>query len=348
MPGIPSPGVNVLIAGAGGFIGSHLARRLLDEGHAVHGADIKVLGNWHQMHVDYAHVEKADLREPDECRRIVEAAEPDEVYMLAADMGGIGFIESHKVACMLSVLISTNMVRAVAERAPASRYFYSSSACVYPDYLQTATLNLGLSEDEVYPAAPEDGYGWEKLFGERMCRHYAEEFGLATRVARYHNIYGPHGDWHGGREKAPAAICRKVAECVVEGYPTIDIWGDGEQTRSFTFIDDCLEGTVRLTRSDVAEPLNVGSSEMVTINELVSMVEKIAGVNLRRTYSPNKPKGVRGRNSDNTLIEQSLGWSPSISLADGLEQTYRWIFDEVKNGSDRTRACDLRPAGDRG
>ena len=252
----------------------------------------------------------------------------DAVYNLAADMGGMGFIENNKALCMLSVLINTHLLVAARE-AGVSRYFYASSACVYNAAKQAVPDAPGLAEADAYPAMPEDGYGWEKLFSERMCRHFHEDFGMETRVARYHNVYGPDGTYDGGREKAPAAICRKVIRAKLSGDHRILIWGDGSQTRSFTYIDDCLEGTRRLMDSDVPEPLNVGSSEMVTINQLVDVVEGIADITLHREYDPSAPRGVAGRNSDNTLIKERLRWEPSTPLAVGLEATYRWIFDQM-------------------
>jgi nucleoside-diphosphate-sugar epimerase len=244
-------------------------------------------------------------------------------------MGGMGFIENNKALCMLSVLINTHLLVAARDNH-VDRFFFSSSACVYPDYLQGDTHIEGLKESKTYPAMPEDGYGWEKLFSERMCRHFTEDFGLQTRIARYHNVYGPFGTWDGGREKAPAAISRKVALAVLNGQKEIEIWGDGEQTRSFTYIDDCLVGTEMLMRSDFVEPLNIGSDEMVSINQLVDIVEEIAGVTLKRVYNLDAPKGVRGRNSDNTLIKKVLGWAPSITLRAGMEKTYSWIYDQAK------------------
>jgi GDP-D-mannose 3',5'-epimerase len=250
-------------------------------------------------------------------------------------MGGMGFIETHKAECMLSVLINTNLLVA-AKQYGAKRYFYASSACVYNADKQRDADVTALKEEDAYPAMPEDGYGWEKLFSERMCRHFREDFGLVTRVARYHNVYGPHGTWDGGREKAPAAICRKVIEAKTSGRHEIEIWGDGEQTRSFMYIDDCLYGTRTLLASDIIEPINIGSSELVTINRLVDIVEAIAGIKLKRRYNLDAPKGVRGRNSDNTLIQTLMGWEPSIRLEDGLDKTYRWIFDQMKAGQTAT------------
>jgi GDP-D-mannose 3', 5'-epimerase len=317
---------SVVVTGAGGFIGGHLVRRLRDEGvGGIRAVDAKPLDEWHQVFPDVENVQ-ANLELLDDCRRAVEGA--DTVFNLAADMGGMGFIENNKALCMLSVLVSTHILVA-ARDAGAERLFYASSACVYAAEKQSTPEVEPLREADAYPAMPEDGYGWEKLFSERMARHFQEDFGIETRVARYHNVYGPNGTWDGGREKAPAAICRKVAAAKLSGDKRIEIWGDGEQTRSFTYIDDCLEGTLRLTASDVRDPLNVGSDQLVTINELVDIVERVAGVTLKREYDLDAPQGVRGRNSDNTLIAQRLGWAPSISLEDGLAATYAWVHDQV-------------------
>ncbi len=247
-------------------------------------------------------------------------------------MGGMGFIENNRALCMLSVLISTQMLIA-AQHAGVSRLFFSSSACVYRADKQSSAQVVPLKEEDAYPAMPEDGYGWEKLFSERMCRHFREDFGLATRVARYHNVYGPLGTWRGGREKAPAAICRKVIEATASARDAIEIWGDGQQTRSFMYIDDCVRGTQMVLNSDVLEPMNLGSSELVTINDLVDIVEEIAGVRLRRLYNLSAPRGVNGRNSDNTMIRQRLGWEPSTKLRDGMERTYAWIYDQFRAGT---------------
>jgi nucleoside-diphosphate-sugar epimerase len=257
------------------------------------------------------------------------------VYNLAADMGGMGFIEANKAACMISVLINTHMLMA-ARQAGAGAYFFSSSACVYPIDKQVATDAMPLREADAYPAMPEDGYGWEKLFSERMCRHFREDFGLPTHIVRFHNVYGPFGTFAGGREKAPAAICRKVIEAKLSGRHELEIWGDGEQTRSFMYIDDCLEGTRRIMAAGIADPINLGSSESVSINRLVDLAEQIAGIRLRRRYDPSAPKGVRGRNSDNTMIRRLLDWEPSVRLADGLERTYRWIYDRMTNPTARS------------
>lgn len=290
--------------------------------------DVKPHYYWHQGYGEAAdHWPFADLNDPDHCRRVCKGA--DEVYMLAADMGGIGFIEGHKAECMLSVIPSTNMLIA-ARDAGVQRYFYSSSACVYPGYLQKNPQVVALRESDAYPADAEDGYGWEKLFTERMCRHFREDYGLETRVARYHNVYGPYGTYDGGREKAPAAICRKVAQAILSDRYEIEIWGDGSQARSYMYVDDCVEGTLRIMESDYHDPLNLGSSELVSVDQLVDVVEEIAGfLELERKYVLDAPKGVAGRNSDNTLIQETLGWQPSISLREGLEKTFAWIWNEM-------------------
>ncbi len=323
--------MRVLVTGAGGFIGGHLVGRLIGQGHDVRSVDIKPLPEWYQLH-DGAENVVADLRTPDAADYAVD--ECDDVYNLACDMGGMGFIGSNKAACMLSVLISTHVLEA-ARSAGVGRYFYSSSACVYNADKQTSENVTPLKERDAYPAMPEDGYGWEKLFSERMCRHFSEDFGLYTRVARIHNAYGPHGTWDGGREKAPAAICRKVISAKLNGDARIEIWGDGTQTRSFMYIDDCIEGIVRIMDGDVQEPINLGSTELVSIDQLVDAVEDIAGVELERHYKLDAPTGVNGRNSDNTLIEQALGWSPSIKLSQGMEKTYEWIYSEYVSDGGR-------------
>jgi len=315
----------IVIAGAGGFIGGPLVDYLRQQGqYRVRAVDIKPLSEWYQVFDDAENV-VADLKLREECERVCAGA--DKVYQLAADMGGMGFIEHHKGLCMLSVLTNTHMLLAAVD-ARVSRFFYSSSACVYAADKQLSPDVVPLKESDAYPAMAEDGYGWEKLFSERMCRHFREDFGLATRVARYHNVYGPHGTWEGGREKAPAAICRKVIHAKHRREPTIEIWGDGSQTRSFMYIDDCIRGTLAIANSEILDPINLGSSELVTVNELVDIVEEIAGIELRRSYNLNAPKGVNGRNSDNAMIQRELGWEPSIRLREGMEQTYRWIHDE--------------------
>ncbi len=323
--GQPEPGTSILVAGGGGFIGGYLAADLLERGYRVRSADVKPLDEWYQVHPGAENV-VLDLREIDACRKAVAGVE--QVFNLAADMGGMGFIELNKAACMLTVLINTHLLMAARDEG-VGRYFYASSACVYNGDKQSIAEVSPLREADAYPAMPEDGYGWEKLFSERMCRHFEEDFGIRSRVARYHNVYGPNGTWRGGREKAPAAICRKVATAKISGDPQIEIWGDGEQTRSFTFIDDCVYGTERLAWSEVTQPLNVGSSELVSINRLVDIVEDIAGVQLQRNYLLDAPKGVRGRNSDNTLIRELFDWEPSTTLRAGLEETYRWVYDQI-------------------
>jgi nucleoside-diphosphate-sugar epimerase len=315
----------ILVAGAGGFIGGHLVADLRSQGYAnIRAVDIKPVDNWYQVFDDVDNV-VTNLQHLDSCRSVCEGV--TEVYNLAADMGGMGFIENNKALCMLSVLINTHLCMA-AQEAGANRYFFASSACVYNADKQKCEDVVPLQEDDAYPAMPEDGYGWEKLFSERMCRHFREDFGVETRVARFHNVYGPYGTWDGGREKAPAAICRKVIHAKFTGQHEIEIWGDGKQTRSFMYIDDCLKGIDMIAHSEIKEPINLGSSEIVTINGLVDIVEDIAGVTLKRQYNLKAPKGVNGRNSDNTLIQQYLGWEPSITLRDGLERTYAWIYDQ--------------------
>ena len=318
--------VDVLVAGGGGFIGGHLVGHLLQEGLSVRSVDVKPLEDWHQVHRD-AENAVADLSLLANALEHTQGAR--QVYMLAADMGGMGFIENNKAACMLSVLTSTHMLQA-AQQHGVERYFYSSSACVYAAGKQTDADVTALKEEDAYPAMPEDGYGWEKLFTERMCRHFEEDFGLTTRVARFHNVYGPHGTWDGGREKAPAAVCRKVATASITGNHVIDIWGDGHQTRSFMYIEDCVRGSQMILEGDSNVPVNLGSSELVSINQLVDIVEDIAGITCERRYQLDAPQGVRGRNSDNTLIKQIYGWEPSITLKEGLAETYRWVHDEVK------------------
>jgi len=315
----------VLVAGAGGFIGGHLVRELREDGvDAIRAVDIKPLSEWYQEFDDVENV-VADLKDLSNCTAAVAGV--DDVYNLAADMGGMGFIENNKALCMLSVLINTHLLLA-GHRASVSRFFFSSSACVYAADKQVDANVIPLKEEDAYPAMPEDGYGWEKLFSERMCWHFHEDFGMYTRVARFHNVYGPHGTWDGGREKAPAAICRKVLQAIDSGSGTIEIWSDGTPTRSFMYIDDCVEGILKIMDSDIKEPINLGSDELVTIDELVSIVEGIAGVQLERQYDPDAPRGVNGRNSDNTMILERLGWEPGIRLREGMERTYRWIEAE--------------------
>ncbi len=319
-------GKRILVAGGGGFIGGHIVKRLQDLGAAhVRSVDKKPFEEWYQHH---AGAEDLVLDLEDRAAADQATAGMDIVINLAADMGGMGFIENNKALCMLSVLINTNLLLAAKDH-DVQRFFFSSSACVYAAEHQRDPSVTALKEADAYPAEPEDGYGWEKLFSERMCRHFREDFGLETRVARYHNVYGPEGTWEGGREKAPAAISRKVAQAKLTGDHKIEVWGDGEQTRSFMYIDDCVEGTLRLTAGDIVEPINIGSSELVSINGLVDIVESIAGITVDRQHDLTAPQGVRGRNSDNTLILELMGWEPSISLKDGLTQTYNWVEQQV-------------------
>ncbi len=317
----------ILVAGAGGFIGGHLVARLRERGDCeIRAVDIKPFDQWHQYFDDVESL-CLDLRERPCCEKVVVGV--DEIYNLAADMGGIGFIEGNKFACMVNVLINTNLLL-TANEVGVERFFFSSSACVYRGDLQNSDqTNFALKESDAYPADPEDGYGWEKLFSERMCRHAMEDCGLITRVARFHNSYGSHGTWSGGREKAPAAICRKVAFASISGNHSIEIWGDGTQKRSFMYIDDNIEGMLRIMYSDISEPINLGSAEMVTINEMVSIAEDIAGIKLSRRYRADAPIGVAGRSSDNSMILERLNWEPSTSLYDGLAKTYEWIYDQV-------------------
>jgi GDP-D-mannose 3', 5'-epimerase len=316
----------ILIAGGGGFIGGWLVRSLHNQGFTnVRVVDIKPLDRWYQTFADYDN-QVMDLQDANACKAAVQGMKY--IYNMAADMGGMGFIELHKAECMLSVLINTNLLQA-AKAEGTERFFYASSACVYAADKQETPDVPALKESDAYPAMPEDGYGWEKLFSERMVRHFQEDYGIQGRIARYHNVYGPEGTWQGGREKAPAALARKVALAAIHDNPVIDIWGDGEQTRSFTYISDAIYGSELLFASDFDQPINIGSEEMVTLNQVVDSLEQIAGIKLTRKYDHTAPQGVRGRNSDNTLIRQELGWAPSVSLLSGLEQTYRWVYDQV-------------------
>ena len=323
----------IVVTGAGGFIGGNLVASLRQQGHTrIRAVDVKPLDQWYQRFSDVENL-SLDLNGKENCETSAKGA--SEIYNLAANMGGMGFIEKNKALCMLSVLINTHMLMA-AKKYGVERYFYSSSACVYNGDLQHTSDDgdkfaaPALKEEDAYPALAEDGYGWEKLFSERMCRHYMEDFGLYVRVARFHNVYGPWGTWFGGREKAPAAICRKVIEAKLSGKHEIEIWGNGHQTRSFMYIDDCVKGVELILNSNILEPINLGSSEAVSINQLVDIVEGIAGIKLDRRYDLNAPKGVNGRNSDNTLIQKYLGWEPGISLRAGLEKTYAWIHDQYQ------------------
>ncbi len=320
------PSDTIVVAGGGGFIGGHVVGDLIARGHTdVRSVDCKPTEDWFQLHGD-AENEVADLSLADAARHATRGA--DVVVNLAADMGGMGFIENNKARCMLSSLTSTHLLMAALDEGVRT-FFYASSACVYAAGKQDSPDVTALREEDAYPAMPEDGYGWEKLFSERMARHFHEDFGLETRIARFHNVYGPYGTFEGGREKAPAAICRKVAIASLTGGSTIDVWGDGQQTRSFMYVDDCVEGMRRIIGSDLRQPVNLGSDELVTINGLVDIVSDIAGVRLERVHDLSAPQGVRGRNSDNTMIQRELGWAPSISLRDGLERTYKWVRDQI-------------------
>jgi nucleoside-diphosphate-sugar epimerase len=315
----------ILVAGGGGFIGGHLVADLLRRGFTnIRAVDIKPMDDWYQVFNGVENV-VADLKQQEACIQACRGA--SEVYNLAADMGGMGFIENNKALCMLSVLINTHLLMA-ANDAGVERFFYASSACVYNADKQRSADVTPLAEEDAYPAMAEDGYGWEKLFSERMCRHFREDYGLTTRVARFHNVYGPHGTWDGGREKAPAAICRKVLHARQTGEHEIEIWGDGNQTRSFMYIDDCLKGIEAIMHSEIEEPINLGSSELVSINGLVDIVEEIVGIKLKRKYNLSAPKGVNGRNSDNTKIRGYLGWEPDTRLRDGMEKTCAWIREQ--------------------
>ncbi len=315
----------ILVTGAGGFIGGSFISALRDRGfRSIRAVDIKPVGTWYQEFDDVENL-CLDLNMKENCELAAKGAY--EIYNLAANMGGMGFIEHNKALCMLSVLINTHMLQA-ALKHKVERFFYASSACVYNADKQKTFEAPSLKEEDAYPAMAEDGYGWEKLFSERMCRHFLEDYGLRTRVARFHNVYGPWGTWFGGREKAPAAICRKVIEAKTTGKHEIEIWGTGVQTRSFMYIDDCVKGIDLIMNSDILEPINLGSSEAVTINQLVDLAEEFAGIKLKRKYDLSAPKGVNGRNSDNTLIRKYLNWEPGTTLRVGLEKTYRWIYDQ--------------------
>jgi nucleoside-diphosphate-sugar epimerase len=324
-----------VVCGGGGFIGGHLVGELLDRGFThVRCVDIKPVEQWYQVHPEAENiVADLNLKEAafDACRGM------ETVYNLACNMGGMGFIEKNKGLCMISVLINTHLLMAAKEFA-AKRFFYASSACVYNGDKQTSkSTEVFLKEADAYPAMPEDGYGWEKLFSERMCRHFREDWGVQARVARFHNVYGPHGTFEGGREKAPAAMCRKIIHAKLSGENSLEIWGDGRQTRSFMYISDCLNGIDAITHGDILDPINLGSSEGVSINRLADIVESIAGVKLNRHYNLDAPRGVNGRNSDNTLIQQLLGWQPDTKLRDGMEKTYRWIYDQMVRRYPATR-----------
>jgi GDP-D-mannose 3',5'-epimerase len=329
----------VLVTGAGGFIGHHLVTYLKERGYWVRGVDLKY-PEFTESDADEFML--LDLRRWPDCLRAT--ADCDEVYALAADMGGMGFISSHHAEILHNnLLISTHTLDA-ARKNGVKRYLYTSSACVYPEYRQTTTDVTPLREEDAYPAEPQDAYGWEKLITERLCMHYREQYGIETRTVRFHNIFGPLGTWEGGREKAPAAMCRKVAIAKLSGDPEIEIWGDGEQTRSFCYIDDCVEGIHRLMRSDYAEPLNLGQDRLISINELAEMVARTAGTSIVTEHVPG-PQGVRGRNSDNTRLREVLGWEPQISLEEGIARTYTWIEEQVRTKGAATLMASSAHAG---
>ncbi len=326
----------ILIVGAGGFIGGHLVKRLLDDGNYIVATDIKPREYWFQEFEKVENHFSMDMKDIGNCRKV--AKNIDYVFNMACNMGGMGFIENNKAECMQSVLINTNLLISCKESS-VERYFFSSSACAYNKTKQQDVFIEGLRETDAYPADPEDGYGWEKLFSERMCRHFMEDYGLQVRVARYHNIYGPFGTYDGGREKAPAALCRKIIKAKKNNKNEIEVWGDGMQTRTFLYVDDCIEGTLRLFESDYSGPVNIGSDEQVSINQMIEIIEGISGVKkLNRIYQLDKPKGVRGRSSNNDLVKKILSWSYKIKLREGLKKTYNWISSEINNqGSNLSR-----------
>lgn len=315
----------ILVAGGGGFIGGHLVGKLLSEGNEIVAADLKPMENWYLVHEDARNL-VLNLEEKQACYEAAEGC--DVIYNLGCNMGGMGFVEHNRALCMISVLINTHLLMA-ARDLDVKKYLFTSTACVYREDKQDSTDVVALKEEDAYPAMPEDGYGWEKLFSERMCRHFHEDFGIDVRVVRLHNVYGPYGTWQGGREKAPAAICRKVIEAKLSGNHTIEVWGDGEQRRSFMFIEDCLTGMEKIMASEHVDPINLGRDDMISINQLIDIVEGFAGLKLERQYNLDAPQGVRGRNSDNTKIREVLGWAPGIPIETGLRKTYDWIYGQM-------------------
>ena len=316
----------ILVTGAGGFIGGHLVKELLNREYLVRAVDIKPLKEWYQV---FNEVENfaLDMSIKDNCFKMAKSV--DGVMNMACNMGGMGFIENNKAECMLSVLVNTHMLMACKEHK-VKKYFFSSSACAYNKDLQDKPDISGLKEADAYPANPEDGYGWEKLFSERMCGHYLEDYGLDVKVARYHNVYGPNGTYDGGREKAPAALCRKIIIAKEKNSDIIDVWGDGKQTRSFLFIEDCVNATLQFFNSNHHGPINIGSEEKVSINEMIEKIEKISSKKFKKNYQLDKPKGVRGRSSNNDLIRKLLKWEPKYNLSEGLKKTYQWIEEDIK------------------
>ena len=326
----------ILICGAGGFIGGHLALKFIKENEFdIVCADIKPKEYWFQI-FDEAQNFSLDLKEYENTLKVTK--DIDYIFNFACNMGGMGFIENNKAECMLSVLVNTNLLRS-AVKNNCKKFFFSSSACVYNGSKQNKTFIDGLKETDAYPAEPEDGYGWEKLFSERMCRHFKEDFGLETRVVRYHNIYGPFGTFDGGREKAPAALCRKIINAKKNKDKSIDVWGDGEQTRSFLYIDDCIKGTLDVFNSDSSEVFNIGSEEQVSINQMIEMIEEIGNYPVKKNYQLDKPKGVRGRSSNNDFVTKEIGWKSENSLKEGLTKTYDWIYQQINSGSNIDKFC---------
>ena len=326
----------ILVVGAGGFIAGHLIKKLLDNGNDIVASDIKPKEYWFQ---DFENVENhysMDMKDISNCRKITKNI--DYVFNMACNMGGMGFIENNKAECMQSVLINTNLLIACKEDK-VEKYFFSSSACAYNKSMQQDVFIEGLKEENAYPADPEDGYGWEKLFSERMCRHFMEDYGIQVRIARYHNIYGPYGTYDGGREKAPAALCRKIIKSKANNDNKIQVWGDGKQTRTFLYVDDCVEGTLRLFESNHSEPVNIGSDEQVSINQMIEIIKEISDTKkIELEYQLDKPKGVRGRSSNNDLVKKVLNWSFQIKLKEGLKRTYEWINSEIeREGSNISR-----------
>ena len=318
----------ILVVGAGGFIAGHLIKKLLLNGNEIIATDIKPKEYWFQEFDNVKSYYSMDMKLLNNCQELTKNI--DYVFNMACNMGGMGFIENNKAECMQSVLINTNLLVACNENS-VKKYFFSSSACAYNQSKQQDVFIEGLKEQDAYPADPEDGYGWEKLFSERMCRHFMEDYGIEVRIARYHNIYGPFGTFDGGREKAPAALCRKVINSKLNNDKTIDVWGDGKQTRSFLYVDDCIDGTLKLFESNYSEPVNIGSDEQVSINQMIDILEEISeNKGLKKEYQLDKPKGVRGRSSNNDLVKKVLGWDYQIKLKDGLKKTYEWIYSEIK------------------